>query len=71
MGPREVHDDRFPDAADTLDSGASQRGGDFVFWGLEGQGLAARPDTQDALAGHAGVHAVGYGFDFGELRHGD
>ena len=61
--------DGFADAADSVDAGVGEGFGDFGFGRLEGLGLAAGPDVLDALVADAGVDAVGYGFDFGELRH--
>jgi hypothetical protein len=68
-GAAEVGDDCLADATDGVDAGAGEGFGDFGFGGFEGLGLAAGPDAEDALAGDAGVDAVGDGFDFGEFWH--
>lgn len=67
----DVGDDGLADAADAVDAGAGESFDDLGFGGLEGLGLAAGPDAEDALAADAGVDTVGYGFYFGELWHRD
>ncbi len=67
----EVGDDGLADAVDAVDACAGECGDEVGFGGLEGLRLAAGPDAEDALAGDAGVDAVGDGFDFGEFGHGD
>ena len=63
------HDDGLADAADALDRGAGERLGDLGLGRLEGLGLAAGPDTRDALPGDAGVDTIGYGFNFRKFWH--
>src|SRR5438067_7963535 len=63
------HDNRFANAAHGFDGGTGEGFGNLGLRRLEGLGLAAGPDTHDALAGDAGMDAVGYGFDFRKFRH--
>ena len=65
----DVSDDGFADAMDACDGRIGERFGDEGFGGFEGLRPAAGPDGGDALSADAGVDAIGYGFDFGELRH--
>ena len=66
----QVDDDGFADAVYAVNAAASKRLDDLVGRRLEGLRLIAGPDGADGLAVDAGVDAVGYRFDFGELGHG-
>ncbi len=68
---RNRHDDGLADAADGLDARSGEGGGDLRLGGLEGLGLAAGPDADDAGAMDTRVDANGDGLDLGKLGHRD
>jgi hypothetical protein len=66
----QIDDDGLADAVDALDAAACEELDDLVRRRFEGLGFVAGPDGADDLAVNAGVNAVSYRFDFGELGHG-
>jgi hypothetical protein len=66
----EIDDDGFAYAMNAVDAAAGEDFDDLVGWRLEGLGLVAGPDGTDGFAVDSLVDAIGYGFDFGEFRHG-
>jgi len=66
----QIDDDGLANAVNALDAAACEDLDDLIGSGLEGLRLVTGPHRADGLAVDAGVDAVGYRFDFGELGHG-
>ena len=66
----EVEDDVLAHTADALDGPAGERFGHGSGRRLHRLAFAREPHFVDAVAMNAGVHTIGYSFDFGEFGHG-
>ena len=66
----QVNHDVLADAVDAGDAQAGERGGHLMRRGFERFFIGGEPGGDDAVAADAAVDAVGYGFYFGELGHG-